>query len=1157
MRYGIIAMQVAAIMVCYIMLNIPVVIATNSNIDVKIYLGDSLLETTMISPNSYIQVHVSPNSGTNKVTISVSNKTSKQIIKAVIYKCGGLDPVACMSSSPETFTGNMQKEYDWSELADTTMNYPQTGHIIILVEMAGTSSEWYGYHYRLYKHDQYSGFDPVFSDNIDYVKIHAQTSDMAAKIKDFINTRKMIPMNPAWVKDAWLKHATGFYELTSDDPPAGFQTETNSSYIITGIEGEYSFAFPIKSGSIRNPVVFNMNPSFTCGNGNCESGLGENSVNCCYDCSCSFGQYCDIDVGCRSMGIVSLDLVGQQQTGISNCYVPHNINIYVKIVGAPTGMTILNQSYKLGSNPVQPTTCVNTGSSYNCPLTVPADPMCSGDSYVLGPNTISFGIRYQDGPDMREKEVSTSFPNVVVSSWTCGNGACEASLGEDDSNCCYDCPCLGQGRYCDMEPGNMSSVRCMNDLTDNNLQISNVAPIHFYTHQPGDTVSLGISITSKPRGLSGMSPSCSMECTRDDSVPCTASCTISCTEKPSQNPNVYNSTCTMSFSISGYNQTVDYTLYPRLTASVGYRNGTETISKTLSNTFATLFIGAHWCGDGTCNPDESPGGCCYDCACPSGQYCDTKDTAYHTQGDTCKPMSGIGMEVSDIGPVDFTDSTYQHIMDFSVSVTNVPRGAEVHPVCRLAGGSVQCASTCSDINASGVSVCNIVIPSINYKTTPHYNNASNRILLDQNSVNISLDFNNGSSVASKSVLIDIPQISIEPTFHCGNGLCEWDLGEAYDNCCVDCTCPSADEYCYTGVNLAGQCLKSSQIYLMFDGMEPDPITCTIMQLEGDCIFVDPLLMSTHVMNPPDDMEVISSWYTQGNDTRDVNCVEGDNASYTCSMTMDTVEDSTEGSTKSDGMITLTISYTRNNTRVTQNITASFAVTATRIKSDYVKSCEAQIEKLEEQEAKMKKNKQIIQMILAAMWGIAIVLLIICIVSEGSCEWCCEAWPWFMCIAACVTGILLPVLSQVEGKIQEIKAQREATCNTDNFAGLSSSNMNSFDIGGLLIGAVMGIVCIICIMKAFGASDPKGAQQTADGKVPAETPSAAPSGDTSPPPTTITESPPPQSFPEITEPTPLESLADWAETGKMPPSNYEPTPPPEGYDSWEEFEMEFD
>mgnify|MGYP000114830910 CR=1 FL=1 len=145
MKYKIVALETFAIIVSYIILFMPMSFALNINI--YLHGTSSQLGSASINPDAAVRAIVST-SGDNNVTISVSNKTSKQVIRTVIYKCRGLDPASCLSSvTPESIAGNMQKTYAWSELADTTAAYPQTGHIILLAEVAGAGSEWYGYHY--------------------------------------------------------------------------------------------------------------------------------------------------------------------------------------------------------------------------------------------------------------------------------------------------------------------------------------------------------------------------------------------------------------------------------------------------------------------------------------------------------------------------------------------------------------------------------------------------------------------------------------------------------------------------------------------------------------------------------------------------------------------------------------------------------------------------------------------------------------------------------------------------------------------------------------------------------------------------------------------------------------------------------------------------
>jgi hypothetical protein len=1095
MNYGLVLLEICAIFASYLILFMPISFATNVNI----YFGGYEQAEVDLDPNNEVLASVTTNSVDNTVTVSVKNKTSRQISQVVIYKCKDNDPATCVSTiTPEANSGNLVKAYDWSELADTGSGYPQTGYLIIVIELEGTTSTWYGYRYRIRKYNANS-FDPVYSWNMNDINVYAKTSPMVSKIRDFILANGMIPFNTGWTEKVTLIGASIYHEIHSDNPPANFTTEVASNNEITVLDSKYSLAFPMVGSEFYNPMPFYLNPSYTCGNNDCEASLGETTQNCCYDCACPAFQYCDVSVGCRSESLIVLELVGQQQTGITNCYFDHNINVHAKITGAPSGMTILNQSYKLGSQSEQIATCTESNGVYDCVVVVPAANPCTGTNYILGPNVLNFEVSYPNGTGTRTKKLTVSFPDITVGSWTCGQYGCEASLGEDDAKCCYDCPCTGPNEYCDFQPGDLSTTQCKPDLTSNDLQISNVDPLNFYTHTYGDSISFTAEIINKPDGLLTVTPNCSVNCVANSGLGCTASCSVSCSSIISNDASIYNSTCSMDLYIANYNVTDQYTLYPTLNYFIIYNNGTIQASNTLSNEFAAIIFDAHWCGDGTCNPDEDSSTCCYDCECLDGWYCDTPTISHASTGDVCKSITPIDVLIGQPTPTELPDSMYQGIVNVDVLVQNVPSGASLQPSCMLADGVVYCIVSCSNINATGDALCQITVPSMDYldsSVAPYYDSSQDKIILPQNSLNISLVFPNGSSTTSMIFPFPLPDISINVTYHCGIDGCEANLGETVDNCCIDCGCQyPADQYCYTGTELAGQCLNSDELYLIFENTFPSDFGCTIAEHEGDCIFTRSLGVRTHVPNPPDDLQIVTTWYENRNKTWDANCMKLPNGSnYSCSLVLENLQGSSEGLLNIGIKLGFTVSYTVNNTRITQNLTTDFDVNVTREKSEYVKTCEAQLADMEDQLSDLKDDKKLIETILYVWMGIATALTICCYTPpcSAACSWCCIGAYWGWCILACVAGVLLPMLDEIKAEMESIKDQRAVACATNDFSGLSGSNGASSGLGNAMISTVLLIICVVCVLQGLGSGSPNGGQTGgAGGTVPPSTPSGAP------------------------------------------------------------------
>ena len=82
---------------------------------------------------------------------------------------------------------------------------------------------------------------------------------------------------------------------------------------------------------------------------------------------------------------------------------------------------------------------------------------CEPPAYVISNNTLRFVITFPDGEDTRSLTLESGFPDItVVPVYHCGDEVCESNLGENASNCCYDCPCseapeYGDDYYCEYD----------------------------------------------------------------------------------------------------------------------------------------------------------------------------------------------------------------------------------------------------------------------------------------------------------------------------------------------------------------------------------------------------------------------------------------------------------------------------------------------------------------------------------------------------------------------------------------------------------------------------------------------------------------------------------------------------------------------------------
>lgn len=1065
MNWKVFSVEVFVVLASYLILTLPVTSATNIRI---IYYGSE--RNVSYNPENLVSKVIYPDEVANTVSVSIINAGSDVIETVYLYRCGDYSPTDCIGhGSYESQDAGFSREYDWSELADQTLDFPQTANIMTLVKFVDPfGGKWAGYWDTVTKEYSGSGFS-VSAHRLDNMDLYVKTYGFQDLIYNFIRDRDMIPFNPNWVEKAvFPPEMTKLYELGMNSP-SDITPENHSGNVITGIDKDFSFVFA--EGSIMNPVVFNMNPSYTCGQFGCESGLGETSGNCCYDCDCPSGQYCDRDRGCQSEGGITLSLSGTPYTVVSNCNVEHHLSIAVELDNPPRGFSITNMSYILNGTDSYTVSCsggVGTNYIYTCNITVPRAVHCIEGEFILTPNSINFVISYPDGPNTVSKTLSASFPDITIGSWTCGQLGCEESLGEDYSNCCYDCNNCPGGQYCDFVTGQPSTSICKLMPDNSNLRILDVDPTHFSSSDGSEDVDFVAQITNKPQGMFTPPADCSIDCTPN----CTASCFVSCSSVSSSDPSVYNSTCMLSFVISNYNMHRDYTLYPVLNYTMTFNNGTgPQITKTLSTGVGGITIGIHYCGDLSCTPDESQSTCCYDCDCPGGQYCDTMGTTDHRL-DSCKPLNLINMTKVDIGSTNLTDSSIEHRLNVTLRVDSKPSGASLSAVCGFNSSvsDVACSAECGEINENDA-VCQVIIPAINYSETGFYDPVARMITLPQNVMDVNLGFNDGPNVSSMDFSFSLPDITIDVVYHCGNGVCELDLGESASSCCLDCLCEDdpgfgSDYWCYTGRRANGECIKTSDVQLEIVGFYPDPVECTIFELEGECVFVQAVDVGVHIFNAASDLEVLSGFYTYDNEDYSLSCFAtpfNQTENHICSFVIPHPEGSDEGTINKDFGLTLTVKYSADPQTRIQNISANSMFTIQKLKSEALKTCEEEMAHLDDKIAGLEKDEDTVKMWITIFWGLSIIFWILCIWYE----WCCELAFWLTCIAICLTAVLLPQIEKIKNEIKSLETQRDNMCRASDFGGLRSGADESLNIGNTVVSLILGILCIICLWEAMG------------------------------------------------------------------------------------------
>ena len=151
--------------------------------------------------------------------------------------------------------------------------------------------------------------------------------------------------------------------------------------------------------------------SFTCGDGICESSLGESNSVCCYDCSCANGKYCDTATGgppglCRTMPSESdLDI-----TSYSNVHFDlHNptagdiVTLDVEITNKPSSLNIINEECSIGCNSCSATCTVDCGPDTStdpsvyastCDFSFKISDYATTNDYMLPNGRITLNLQY-------------------------------------------------------------------------------------------------------------------------------------------------------------------------------------------------------------------------------------------------------------------------------------------------------------------------------------------------------------------------------------------------------------------------------------------------------------------------------------------------------------------------------------------------------------------------------------------------------------------------------------------------------------------------------------------------------------------------------------------------------------------------------------------
>ena len=865
MNYKIMYEGVAAIFISYLILMLPVVSATNINILFNGATQETVTYDQEQLVNKQITIKHNPSDITwtdVKILVTLNSASlSHTINKIYLFKCNQLTPTECVYSAPQVFDHWIDTELLWNDISEREGAglYPQVANLFFLIKLKDINERvsWVGFWTQI-RRTNYNVFD-VISYQTNNIDIYVKSLEFVEPVKMYIENKLMIPFN--WLEKVTFTDATKVYGVGSsgneiEQSPPVFQTAVPSGTVITAINKDYYFIFPETSSGIAAPVTLNLNPSFECGNGFCESDLGETTETCCYDCGCENGYYCSVDPDnpsngeCKDPSKISLGVTGVSVEKVTDCTEEFPVKINLKLENAPKGLISQSVAGKLTLNEKTYSLTCSGGPVYQCETQLRLETLCGSGSLTMGPGEINLTINYYDGPNQKTKDLGTVFSGISVN---------------------YECNC-NEGYYCDTGTHKCESEDAIT------LGITSLSS-YLDNYKEGDKINLTAKIFNPPTGLVLIDASANLSLREGQVSPGTPQCT-----GPTQD---YEYRCEIPFQIVGYSNQKSYTFDPNyLTFTVTYNDGSVSKTRDLSVRFGPISIPSQFCGDGSCNMGETPETCCRDCGCVNeNDYCDL------SKG--CLPLDNITLSIQSVSPQTVKDCREKHLIKIVAKINNIPTDTSLDYYeyvqngltynwdlqCeQITGDSYECGLTIPELEESGCS-----LPAR---------------IVGNNLLRLSVTFPDGDNPAKTKVLeAEFQNITVIPVYHCGDGVCESDLNENASNCCYDCPCSDDpaygdDYYCeYDKETYLGSCLPKNQIKLVVDS-PTRPITLKSCEINNE------INVKLHIENKPSMLMVENTYAMLNNSNAEMFFCEEErkygNFTYNCTLTVPSIAECTRG-----------------------------------------------------------------------------------------------------------------------------------------------------------------------------------------------------------------------------------------------------------------------
>ncbi|MBU0953487.1 MAG: hypothetical protein KKA90_03645 [Nanoarchaeota archaeon] len=471
-------------------------------------------------------------------------------------------------------------------------------------------------------------------------------------------------------------------------------------------------------------------------------------------------------------------------------------------------------------------------------------------------------------------------------SFTCGDGTCEGSLGEDATSCCYDCGC-GLNAYCDIAGGDPETGSCKNP-NDITMSVTSALVSPVTNCNQAVPVNVTVQINNPPASLPAQITALLSFGAKQFSVSC-----------PKGIGNTYTCVTQLSSKVScGLGSYIINS--NKVSTTIPYTDGATTILKELTAVIPDITVN-------------------YDCSCPSGFFCNAGTKVCSSEATISLSVLSVTSFIPDYNPagdtIDIVAKINNPPTDLSVTNVEYQLGKIIENKNETVGattGSITC------VGGAPNHVYNCSIPLF----LPDYSK-ENTYFIQSNSITFKTSFSDGPITITKDLKSGFSDVTV-PSSLCGDGLCDNQKGESAATCCVDCGCAGAGEYC----DAITQCKLINDVGLTVLSVSPRNVS--------DCTQTHLINLTTQIINKPAESEILAVFYMKNGEPQPypITCKEvvvgSPTGLLTCQLTLPPIpECSLPYETLGPNTLNLTISYPDGSYInpsgiIQQHLTASFA-----------------------------------------------------------------------------------------------------------------------------------------------------------------------------------------------------------------------------------------